>query len=106
MSKLNQAKEQLSQSFNDLETAILNKLYQAKQSHIADSMASEDNQEIINNLHNEINSLQKSLAELGAENESLRTNNQELKNFKTQAKETSNLIKIDLAKIKNIINQN
>ena len=106
MTKLNQAKDQLSQALAELELAIINKLNQTKQIAVAGSGADVHNQEIINNLSNQINSLQKSLAELGLENESLRTTNQELQNFKTQAKKTANHIKIDLTKIKNIINQN
>lgn len=99
MSKLSEAKENLSQAFADLESAILDKVNQAKNLAVANSGMDKNNQEAINNLHNEINSLQKSLSELGIENEKLR-------NFKSNAGEVVSQIKIDLAQIKKIINTN
>ncbi len=84
--KLSQAKEHLSQAFMDLETAIFDKINQAK--NLAD-----------NGLEgNEINSLQETLAEIGLENE-------ELKKFKFQAEEVVRQVKIDLSQIRKIINQ-
>jgi len=105
MSKLGQAKEKLSTALNDLELAILNKLNQAKLVAVANSTMTEGDREMMHNLYNEINSLQKSLAELGAENEALRTANQELEALKITTKETVDHIKIDLSKIKTILNQ-
>ncbi len=99
MSKLNQSKENLSQAFIDLEAAILDKIDQAKNLTVVDLEVDKNNQDTINNFHNEINFLQKELAELGMENETLR-------NFKSQAGEVVGKIKIDLAQIKKIINQN
>jgi len=99
MSKLNIAKEHLSRAFADLEGVILDKIKQAKTTVVANSGADKNNQEAINNFHNEINSLQKELAELGMENENLR-------NFKSQSKEVVSQVKINLAQIKKIINQN
>jgi DNA-binding transcriptional regulator YhcF (GntR family) len=99
MSKLNIAKEHLSRAFADLEGAILDKIKQAKTVVVTNSGADKNNQETINNFHNEINSLQKELAELGMENENLRS-------FKSQAGEVVNQVKIDLTQIKKIINKN
>jgi hypothetical protein len=99
MSKLSIAKEHLSRALTDLETAILDKVNQAKNLSITNSGVDKNNQETINNFHNEINSLQKSLAELGMENENLR-------NFKSQAGEVVSQVKIDIAQIKKIINAN
>ena len=94
--KLSTAKEFLSQALAELEAAILDKVNQAKNLAVTDSGMDKNNQEMINNFHNEINSLQKSLAELGMENEKLR-------NFKSQAGEVVSQVKIDLAQIKKII---
>ncbi len=99
MNKLNIAKEHLSRAFADLEGAILDKIKQVKTVSVVNSGADKNNQETINNFHNEINSLQKELAELGMENENLR-------NFKSQASEVVSQVKIDLAQIKKIINSN
>ena len=83
----------------DLEAAILDKVNQARTLAVNNSRMDKNNQDAVNNFHNEINSLQKALAELGVENEKLR-------NFKSQAGEVINQVKIDLAQIKKIINQN
>jgi hypothetical protein len=99
MSKLNIAKQNLSQALADLETVILDKINQAQNLAVANSGMDKNNQELINNFHNEINSLQKALSELGIENEQLR-------NFKSQAGEVVSQVKIDLAQIKQIINKN
>ena len=92
MSKLNQAKERLSRAFADLEVAMLDKINQVQ------SQADKEDQDV-NHFHNEINSLQNELSELGIENEKLRS-------FKSQAKEAVNKIRIDLLEIKKIINSN
>ena len=96
--KLSNAKEHLSQAFAELENAILDKVNQAKNLAVANSGMDKNNQEVINNFHNEINSLQNALSELGMENEKLR-------NFKSEAGEVVNQVKIDFAQIKKIINQ-
>ena len=66
MSKLNQAKERLSRAFADLEVAMLDKINQVQ------SPADKEDQDV-NHFHNEINSLQNELSELGIENEKLRS---------------------------------
>ncbi len=96
--KLFTSKERLSQAFAELEAAILDKVNQAKNLAVVNSGMDTNNQETINNFYNEINSLQKALSELGMENERLR-------NFKSEAGEVVNQVKIDLAQIKKIINQ-
>jgi hypothetical protein len=106
MNKLPQAKEKLSSAFMDLEAAMLEKIRQIKQDAVSNSALSTVDQEMINNLNNEINYLQKSLSELGIENESLKSENEKLKTFQHQASEISEQIKVDLRKIKKIINQN
>ena len=110
MAKLNQAKEKLSRAFADLELVISHQLNQTNHINtkktIDSSNDDNNNQDISSDFSHEINSLQSSLAELGEENELLRIKNQELQNFKAQAGEVANYIKIDLAKIKSIINQN
>ena len=106
INRLSKAREVLSQSFVDLESAILDKINQAKQAAVASSQMDKGDQEMVSNLNNEINGLQKSLSELGIENENLRSENQKLRSLKFQAAELQNQIKIDLAEIKKIINQN
>ena len=106
MSKLNQAKEDLSQALANLETIILNKINLVKKSALINSNANEGNQEIIDSLYCKINSLQKSLVDLKEENEGLRSQNTELKNFKSQSKEIANQIRIDLLQIKKLYNTN
>ncbi|MES2677253.1 MAG: hypothetical protein V4612_02925 [Pseudomonadota bacterium] len=98
MGKLNQAKQNLSQALTELETTILDKINQAKTLAVANSGLDKNNQELVNNFHNEINSLQKSLAELGTENEQLR-------NFKNLANEVVGQVKIDLSQIRKIVNK-
>jgi hypothetical protein len=105
MDKLNLAKEHLSLAFADLEEAILNKINQAKNLSVKNSGIDKNNQEMVNNFHNEINSLQKELAILGMENEKLRSKNYRLEHFKSQVGESVNQIKVDLAEIKKIINK-
>jgi hypothetical protein len=97
--KLSIAKQYLSEAFADLEAAIIDKVNSTKQIAVANSGIDKNNQDAINNFHNEINSLQKALAELGIENEKLR-------NARSEAGEIVNQVKIDLAQIKRIINQN
>ena len=94
--KLSNARQYLAGAFADLESTIIDKINEVK--YVSDSNAGCDrnNQAAINNLHNEINILQKTLAELGAENEKLRK-------FKSEAGEAVNQIKIDLVQIKKII---
>ena len=94
--KLSNAKQYLAGAIADLESAIVDKINEVK--YVSDSNAGADrnNQAAMNNLHNEINILQKTLAELGAENEKLRK-------FKSETGEVVNQIKIDLVQIKKII---
>lgn len=89
--RLEIAKKNFHQALEDLEQILMNK--------IENINSNKGNQEIVRNLHNEINSLQKSLSDLGEENENLR-------NFKSQTNKIIGHIKLDLSKIKQITNQN
>lgn len=104
MNKLKLANEDLTKTLFELEAAMVNKINQIKQ------VAHEsDNREIITNFNNEINALQKSLAEIGVENENLLKENKQLKQELLQIKLHSNdiasQIRTDLGAIKKIINQ-
>ncbi len=104
-----EARDHLSRALNDLEKVIFEKLDALKENNNS-SVTDLNGQKIINNLNNEINSLQKTLAEIGLENETLKSQNtksekkiDQLKNNFTDVKKN---IKFDLEKIKVIINQN
>ncbi|MFT6332563.1 MAG: hypothetical protein ACJAW3_000905 [Lentimonas sp.] len=84
MTKLNQAKENLNQALESLEKTIAAKINQT------------ESQE---NHRNQINLIQKELANLGEENEGLRSQ-------KETNNEIGEQIKVDFAKIKEILNQN
>jgi hypothetical protein len=106
LDRFNQSEERLDAALKNLEEVILNKVetlqYLANQPNNA-SNADLEKISSIDNLSNEINNLQKSLAEIGAENESLiaqnKILNQKLTNFKNLLPEIIAEIESDLAKI-------
>ena len=105
-SRLEQAKQKLAQAFSDLENSITNKIVEIK-SHASGENIDDNNDEAINDLAAQINTLQTSLEELSEENQDLSTKNQqlieELNNIKTQGREIYNQITVNLDKIKKII---
>jgi len=103
------ARDHLSRALNDLEKVIFDKLASLKEnknSQVSDTQG----QQIINNLNHEINSLQKTLSEIGLDNEALKSHNiksaKKLEQLKNNFTEVKKNIKFDLEKIKVIINQN
>jgi len=102
-----EAQNHLSRALNDLEKAIFEKLSSLKNTSTVNDP---DGKQIINNLNHEINSLQKTLAEIGLENEALKSQNHKLtkkiEQLKNNFSEIKKNIKFDLEKIKVIINQN
>ena len=104
--RFNQSEERLDSALKNLEEVILNKVetlqYLASQTSNA-SNADLEKISSIDNLSNEINNLQKSLAEIGAENESLiaqnKILNQKITNFKNLLPEIIAEIESDLSKI-------
>ncbi len=104
--RFNQSEERLDTALKNLEEVILNKVetlqYLASQTSNA-SNADLEKISSIDNLSNEINNLQKSLAEIGAENESLiaqnKILNQKIANFKNLLPEIIAEIESDLSKI-------
>lgn len=110
MNKLNEAQKKLEQCFVDLEDVILGKIDQIKQEQICIEDLDENRQNIIKTLNEEINFLQKSLSELGSENENLIKENkqlsQEIRQIKLERSKIVDQIKVDLNSIKQIINTN
>jgi hypothetical protein len=106
LDRFNQSEERLDAALKNLEEVILNKVetlqYLASQTSNA-SNADLEKISSIDNLSNEINNLQKSLAEIGAENESLiaqnKILNQKITNFKSLLPEIIAEIESDLSKI-------
>jgi predicted RNase H-like nuclease (RuvC/YqgF family) len=103
------ARDHLSRALNDLEKVIFDKLISIKENKNS-SVSDPQGQQIINNLNHEINSLQKTLAEIGIENEALKSQNvkseKKLEHLKNNFTEVKKNIKFDLEKIQVIINQN
>jgi peptidoglycan hydrolase CwlO-like protein len=104
-----EARDHLSKALNDLEKVIFDKLALLKEnqhSPVNDS----GSQQILGNLNHEINSLQKTLSEIGLENEALKRQNskseKKLEQLKNNFTEMNKNIKLDLEKISVIINQN
>ncbi len=100
MARLNQAKDLLIKTLSELEEAILDKINQSEDGDSqSKNLISEAWQNDIDNFKQQINALQKSLANLEMEN-------QELQNLKSQsnfkARELVNQIKDDLSQIKKI----
>jgi len=96
--KLDTAKQNLSKAFETLELVMINKINQFKKNNVTSpDSAINSNQDLINNLYNEINSLQKTLVVLKLENE-------RLESFKLKSQEVLNHVKLDLAQIKKISN--
>ena len=96
--KLDTAKQNLSRAFETLELVMINKINQFKKNNVTSSESAINcNQDLINNLYNEINSLQKTLVVLKLENE-------RLESFKLKSQEVLNHVKLDLAQIKKISN--
>jgi predicted RNase H-like nuclease (RuvC/YqgF family) len=96
----------IDEAFKRLELAILNKINQIKQDSSCE-LKSDDN-EMLSNLNNEVNSLQNSLSEIGIENEALSKENQSLKDrlkdLESQSAKIIDQVKVDLSSIKDIIN--
>jgi SMC interacting uncharacterized protein involved in chromosome segregation len=103
--RFNQSEERLDKALKNLEEIILNKI----ESLQTNKVSAADLEEIssIDNLSNEINNLQKSLAEIGAENESLIAQNkilsQKIANFKNHLPEIIAEIESDLSKINSLV---
>ena len=104
--RFNQSEERLDQALKNLEGVILNKVETLQ--YLASQTSNASNSDLekissIDNLSNEINNLQKSLAEIGAENESLiaqnKILNQKIVNFKNLLPEIIAEIESDLSKI-------
>lgn len=108
--RFNQSEERLDSALKNLEEVILNKVetlqYLASQTSNA-SNADLEKISSIDNLSNEINNLQKSLAEIGAENESLiaqnKILNQKITNFKNLLPEIIAEIESDLSKVTSLV---
>jgi hypothetical protein len=105
VNRFNQSEERLNEALKNLEEIILNKIETLKIGRVSN----DDLEKIssINNLNSEINNLQKSLAEIGAENESLITQNkilsQKIANFKHYLPEIIAEIESDLSKINSLV---
>ncbi len=104
--RFNQSEERLDKALKNLEEVILNKVeaLQDLADH-TDNITNTDLEKLsnIDNLNNEINNLQESLAEIGAENEALiaqnKILNQKITNFKNHLPEIIAEIESDLSNI-------
>lgn len=101
--KFLEARDMLSDAFNKLEQAVLEKIKAARE---IPSGASDDVEQTIANLNIEVNRLQKDLAELGVENETILQKNNEMIIQIAKIRESKlvmNSIKYDLERIKQIV---
>jgi len=116
--RFEKARKRLSSTLNNLEAVMKEKLHEAALENKMINISLNDFKQhearlveqsnIIQNLHHEINNLQKNLEDLGRENEFLTTENHLLEqNFFHLHKQGSNLIESitsDLAQIEEIVN--
>ena len=105
--RFDKARARLNNSLKDLEKAISHKLQQTKNSSKPYLASFEEESITVRNLNDKLNNLQKTLAEIGDENENLVAENKLLlSNLEKLKSQTPSLIKdieSDLVKIEDII---
>lgn len=105
--RFDKARARLNNSLKDLEKAISHKLQQTKNSSKPYLASFEEESITVRNLNDKLNNLQKTLAEIGDENENLVAENKlllsNLEKLKSQTPSLIKAIESDLVKIEDII---